>query len=367
MSTRSLIAVAESRGRYRSIYCHDGGSIHDNGILLKNHWSNVGKLEQLMGGGNLSFLGRELGEPFNAELFRKDHEVPEQDENGLWDLRTAARRGWCCFHTRDYPRRSKIKDQGFSHKETRALMHKNLAAFLEYQGDAEYTYVFTKDGRWKVHRIEWDHRRDTVIVPKNGLDDFWDINLESIWKEVSDGSFRASAWVPIMERASEQLPEPLPADWEEKRRIARARQVSDAIEEMNQYHFESRKAINEKRARGYLRNGRPPEFRPKSPQNIAESVVSVVGYDPADAEVRSDVARGAYRAWRLKTDHLDECLRLVDSVAAEKRAEWEQLCREVDEQKKLAKRAAERQLTQAVQAAVPATGSYRDERVLELS
>jgi len=79
MSTRSRIYTkASSEGKYpaRSIYCHFDGYIAGVGKTLLNHYTDPEKVNDLMRLGDLSSLGKEIGEKINF------NDRIEQDEFG---------------------------------------------------------------------------------------------------------------------------------------------------------------------------------------------------------------------------------------------------------------------------------------------
>lgn len=68
MSTRSRIAVRLEDGTYRSVYCHFDGYPAGVGATLAAHYADPAKVEQLIGLGDISTLGPEIGEqhPFDS-------------------------------------------------------------------------------------------------------------------------------------------------------------------------------------------------------------------------------------------------------------------------------------------------------------
>lgn len=80
MSTRSMIAFDNGDEIY-AIYCHFDGYPQNVGRTLLNHYDDIEKVEELMDLGNLSILGREIGE-------KQDFDQPT-DKN------------WCLAYGRD--------------------------------------------------------------------------------------------------------------------------------------------------------------------------------------------------------------------------------------------------------------------------
>ena len=62
MSTRSNIAALQSDGSVKVIYCHFDGYVDDVGELLANHYTDPAKVDELIELGDISLLGKEIGE-----------------------------------------------------------------------------------------------------------------------------------------------------------------------------------------------------------------------------------------------------------------------------------------------------------------
>ncbi len=62
MATRSRIGMKNADGTYTSIYCHWDGYPDSVGKTLFNHYTDFDKVKQLMGLGDISSLGAEIGE-----------------------------------------------------------------------------------------------------------------------------------------------------------------------------------------------------------------------------------------------------------------------------------------------------------------
>jgi len=67
MATRSTIAIERADGTVSQVYCHWDGYLTHNGEILLEYWSDPAKLEQLIGLGNLSTLGTEIGRKHDFE------------------------------------------------------------------------------------------------------------------------------------------------------------------------------------------------------------------------------------------------------------------------------------------------------------
>lgn len=86
MATRSMIGMTLPDGSIKVVYCHWDGYPSNNGVILRNHYNTVEKIEALMSLGDMSSLRENLGE--------------KHDMNDLHDT-TARDSGWCSFYGRD--------------------------------------------------------------------------------------------------------------------------------------------------------------------------------------------------------------------------------------------------------------------------
>lgn len=62
MGTRSFIGKVQADGKVRAIYCHWDGYPSNNGVLLRDHYSDPVKVDALLDLGDLSYLAPEIGE-----------------------------------------------------------------------------------------------------------------------------------------------------------------------------------------------------------------------------------------------------------------------------------------------------------------
>lgn len=62
MSTRSYIMLQDG-DVLKGIYCHNGGSLNHNGVILQKAYQDLDKVKKLISLGDLSALGENL-EPF---------------------------------------------------------------------------------------------------------------------------------------------------------------------------------------------------------------------------------------------------------------------------------------------------------------
>jgi hypothetical protein len=68
MATRSTIALEYADGTVDQIYCHWDGYLDNNGAILRDHYSDPFKLQQLIELGDISSLRPEIGveHPFSS-------------------------------------------------------------------------------------------------------------------------------------------------------------------------------------------------------------------------------------------------------------------------------------------------------------
>jgi hypothetical protein len=69
MATRSNIGIENENGRVSAIYCHWDGYPEYNGKILKEHYSDRNKLQQLLELGDISSLKEDLDK---VEAYHRD-------------------------------------------------------------------------------------------------------------------------------------------------------------------------------------------------------------------------------------------------------------------------------------------------------
>jgi len=62
MATRSTIAVENLDGSVSVVYCHFDGYLSNNGRILQEHYTDRSKVARLMQFGDLSSLGKNIGD-----------------------------------------------------------------------------------------------------------------------------------------------------------------------------------------------------------------------------------------------------------------------------------------------------------------
>ena len=62
MATRSYIGIRNTDASVDYIYCHFDGYPEHNGAILREHYSNINRVNELLNLGDLSVLGQFIGE-----------------------------------------------------------------------------------------------------------------------------------------------------------------------------------------------------------------------------------------------------------------------------------------------------------------
>ena len=70
MATRSSISIKTPEGKYRGIYVHNDGYPSYNGRVLKEHYTDIDKINRLIDLGDISSLGERV-EPIGEHSFDK--------------------------------------------------------------------------------------------------------------------------------------------------------------------------------------------------------------------------------------------------------------------------------------------------------
>jgi hypothetical protein len=124
MSTRSMILREEDNGLYLGIYCHHDGYLSHNGAILLKYYNTRKKLEKLLELGDLSYLAPKVKPRPGAH---HDYDHPQE--------------GVCVFYGRD---RGEIATGA------------EYVTLEDMDNDPwiEYTYVFTRDNKWKYFRYK---------------------------------------------------------------------------------------------------------------------------------------------------------------------------------------------------------------------
>ena len=145
MATRSTIALEYADGTVGQVYCHWDGYLDNNGKILLKHYQDPFKLRKLMDLGDISSLGKNIGEqhPFS----------PHFDEGSRIAYDTAQAQGATTFYGRDRG------ETGISQK-----MFKSYEDYVANHQYEEYEYILRRDGYWYVA----DHG-DTYVLLADAL------------------------------------------------------------------------------------------------------------------------------------------------------------------------------------------------------
>jgi len=93
MATRSTIALEYADGTVEQVYCHWDGYLAHNGQILLKHYSNPFVLQKLIDLGDISSLGKEIGEKHAFSQF----ELRAEEVQAYKELTE----NWTTFYARD--------------------------------------------------------------------------------------------------------------------------------------------------------------------------------------------------------------------------------------------------------------------------
>ena len=134
MSTNSRIAVKLGKGKYKSIYSHWDGYPSWNGKLLKENYTTLDKVIELIELGSISVLGVKVGKKVDFDSF---------DSN-------------------------KNKNTLAYHRDSGEVLQIDSHKTLKEIPSEEYIYLF-RNGKWYVKRDNWKGFRllTDKIIDKN--------------------------------------------------------------------------------------------------------------------------------------------------------------------------------------------------------
>lgn len=144
MSTRSYIGKQEG-DTVRFIHCHWDGYPSYNGKILLNHYQDENKVNQLLELGNLSHLGKEIGnkKTMIAPKTLEDWDVLAQEEED--------RKNQCISYSRD-------NDEPIENVGAKTITFKYIIERVTRKNDSwdewggEWFYLW-KNGKWFVSKI----------------------------------------------------------------------------------------------------------------------------------------------------------------------------------------------------------------------
>ena len=128
MATRSTIALLRDNGTVAKVYCHWDGYLENNGELLVKHYDTPEKIEALLAHGDISSLGKVIGEKHPFETDARDKLAGEL----LMELLERARQEeWTTFYGRDR-----------GETGTEAKVYKDLGDYEANAQFEEFNYCF---------------------------------------------------------------------------------------------------------------------------------------------------------------------------------------------------------------------------------
>lgn len=139
MSTRSRIGMIQKDGSVKSIYCHFDGYPEGVGAVLKKHYTNPEKVEELLELGDISVLGTFYDEELAKKKWGFYDMTPEEQEK---------------FAPMVENMTVPYKDRG--EDEVEAEIDENVWEFTSKIGKCgeDYTYLFDTDYsgvyRWRI-------------------------------------------------------------------------------------------------------------------------------------------------------------------------------------------------------------------------
>ena len=121
MATRSTIALEFADGTVQQVYCHWDGYLEYNGQILFKHWSDPFKLQKMIDLGDMSSLGKDVGE---------QHDF---DERPVYDADNIPLQ--CTFYQRDR-----------SESGTMSKKFKDFADYIDNHQYEEFEYILRNIG-----------------------------------------------------------------------------------------------------------------------------------------------------------------------------------------------------------------------------
>ena len=159
MGTRSMIAIQNPYSKdVRAVYCHWDGYLEHNGAILQKHYSASPKVNNLIALGDMSSLGKVIGEAHPFSKFVSDTEefkaLPKAEQERIKaeteaEYEAAKDAGYCTFYTRD-----RGEDAPFK-------VFKDLKTASSYfEGSwCEYLYVFKYNKADDYQSGEWHYKK----------------------------------------------------------------------------------------------------------------------------------------------------------------------------------------------------------------
>ena len=124
MATRSTIAMEQPCGKVMQVYCHWDGYLDNNGVILRDHYTDKAKVFALMLLGSISSLRKEIGQAHDF-----DARYSRDDDKAQWTVAYG-------------------RDRGES--DVAASVYKDFEDYVANHQYEEYEYIFRNDGKWYV-------------------------------------------------------------------------------------------------------------------------------------------------------------------------------------------------------------------------
>lgn len=127
MATRSTIAIEYADGTVDQVYCHWDGYLENNGVILRDHYTDPFKVRDLIDLGDISSLGPNIGRKHAFSPFEGDKA----------DYEAAQEEGCTTFYGRDR-----------GEEGTSAKRFNNFEDYVANHQYEEYEYILRQvDGR----------------------------------------------------------------------------------------------------------------------------------------------------------------------------------------------------------------------------
>ena len=141
MATRSRIGIQLKDNSVLSVYCHSDGYPAFNGRVLREHYTTVEKVRNLIDGGNISCLHTNAG----------------------WNNETLPEVGPLYYTSR-----------GESLESNAPRYDESIFDFLEKENNEEYAYIWTVNNKWvcrKMNQFDDDKQPEKVEIPAGSIND----------------------------------------------------------------------------------------------------------------------------------------------------------------------------------------------------
>ena len=135
MATRSRIGIQLKDNSVLSVYCHSDGYPSFNGRVLREHYTTVEKVRNLIDGGNISCLHTNAG----------------------WNNETLPEVGPLYYTSR-----------GESLEMNAPRYDESIFDFLDKKNNEEYAYIWTVNNEWKcldMHSFDDSKSPEVVEIP----------------------------------------------------------------------------------------------------------------------------------------------------------------------------------------------------------